>query len=576
MQRSSASFRAAANGEMRGEMKRLVTALLAAASAFAMSTSAIGQDGTPPGQRPLSAGQSLTGELSANDTQRRSGKYEDVYLVQGRRGERIDLRLLSDDFDPYLVVSGPGGFSLSNDDEEGQTSSTNSRLVIQFPADGAYRISATSFRAGETGGYRVQASVPAANVAVSQPQPAAPIRVGQTVTGALAQGDGQLASGEYQDQYRFSAHRGDRVRIELTSDKMDTYLMLRRPDGSQDTNDDAQYNGRPSLNSRLDTVLAEDGDYVIVATTYRPNTTGGYRLSLQQSQGPERQARVQGGPHVIALLVGVSDYGGRTGNLPNTDADARELYNSLRGAGLLHPASQLLTNEEATSKNVANAFARAAAQAGPNDLFLFFFSGHGNQVDVPVSATELDGRAETIELFDTAMTDAQLKPLFDEVHGRMSMVVLDSCFSGGFRSLIDRPNVMGLFSSEEDLTSLVASRFKAGGFLSYFLRGGLQGEADDDGDRIVTAGELSTYVRRRFRREGDIPAETREDEQNYQNLLVERGGVHVDDVVVRLASASTGAMPQQRARPAPVQVQPMPVGDSDGKRRRARPAKALR
>ena len=408
------------------------------------------------------------------------------------------------------------------------------------------------------------------------PPPAAPIRLGQTVNGALSRGDGQLASGEYQDQYRFSARRGERVRIEMTGvNDMDTYLILRRPDGSQDANDDSEFDGEQSLNSRIDTVLSEDGDYVIIATTYRPNTTGSYRLTLQQSPGLPRQARVPGGAHVIALLVGVSDYGGRTSPLPNTDTDARELYNSLRSAGLLHPASQLLVNEEATTKNVANAFSRAAAQAGPNDMFLFFFSGHGNQVDVPVSAAELDGRAETIELYDEAMTDAQLRPMFSRVRGRMSMVVLDSCFSGGFRSLIDRPNVMGLFSSEEDLTSLVADRFKAGGFLSYFLRAGLNGEADDDGDRIVTAGELSTYVRRRFRREGDIPAQTREDEHNYQNILVERGGVHIDDVVVRLASAATSGMPQ-RARLAPVQVQPMPVGDSDGKRRTARPAKAPR
>lgn len=559
-------------------MKRLAIALVlgAAMAAFALPHSAVGQEGNTPAPRALSVGQNLTGDLSTTDTQRRSGKYEDVYLIQGRRGERVDLRLLSEAFDPYLVVSGPSGFSMSNDDEDGQSSSTNSRLVLQLPADGTYRVSVTSFRAGETGAYRIQASTPPANVAVSQAQPAAPIRVGQIVNGSLDRGDGQMASGEYQDQYRFSARRGQRVRIELTgTGEMDTYLMLRRPDGSQDANDDAEYDGQESLNSRIDTVLAEDGDYVIVATTYRPNTTGGYRLSLQQSPGLPRQARVPGGARMIVLAVGVSDYGGRTSNLPNTDTDARELYNSLRASGLLHPASQLLVNDEATTKNVANAFSRAAAQAGPNDIFLFFYSGHGNQVDVPVSAAELDGRAETIELYDDAMTDAQLKPLFDSVHGRLSMVVLDSCFSGGFRNLIDRPNVMGLFSSEEDLTSLVADRFKAGGFLSYFLRPALQGEADNDGDRIVTAGELSTYVRRRFRREGDIPASTREDEDNYQNLLVERGGVHIDDVVVRLASASSDGMPQ-RSRLAPVNMQPMPVGDSDGKRRTARPVKAAR
>jgi hypothetical protein len=552
-------------------MKRLGTAFLLAAAAFAMPPSAIGQEAQAPAARTLAAGQSLTGELSANDAQRRSGKYEDVFTIQGRRGERVDLRLLSSDFDPLLLVTGPGGFSLSNDDEEGQSESTNSRLVIEFPADGAYRVGVSSFRSGETGGYRLQAAIPAAGVAVTTIQAAMPIRIGQSVNGRLARGDSRRASGEYSDHYRFAARRGERVRISLAAEDMDTYLMLQRPDGSQDANDDSEENGRPSLNSRIDTVLAEDGDYDIVATTYRPDATGDYRLSLERSPGLPRQIGVRGGPRVVALLVGVSDYGDRINPLPNTDADARELYNSLRGAGLLHPASRLLVNEEATTKNVAQAFERAAAAAGPDDLFLFFFSGHGAQVDTAVAAAELDGRAETIELYDAALTDAQLAPLFRGVRGRMSMLVLDSCFSGGFRSLIDRPGVMGLFSSEEDLTSLVADRFKAGGFLSYFLRGGLMGGADEDGDRIVTAGELATYVRRRFRREGDIPAQTREDEQNYQNILVERGGVHVDDVVVRLASAA-GADPPQ-ARQAPIHVQTAPAGEEDAKRRTPRPPK---
>src|SRR5205085_7963199 len=114
--------------------------------------------------RPLAIGQNLTGELSLSDSQRRSGKYEDVYLIQGRQGERVDLRLLSETFDPYLVVSGPGGFSVANDDEEGQSENTNSRLVLQLPADGTYRVSVTSFRSGWAGAYRLQASTPAANV----------------------------------------------------------------------------------------------------------------------------------------------------------------------------------------------------------------------------------------------------------------------------------------------------------------------------------------------------------------------------------------------------------------------------
>lgn len=550
-------------------MNRLQSLLAVAVAALAAFPSA----GQAPAGAMLAPGQVVNAELSPNDAQRRSGKYEDVYALQGRRGQRIQLDLAAPGFDAYLVVNGPNGFSLSNDDVAGGGESTDSRLVFELPADGAYRIAATTFRPGETGAYRLAASVPAANAAVTAPVAAQPIRIGQAVTGSLAEGDGRLGSGEYADHYRFSARRGQRVTITLTGGKLDPYLLLARPDGSSDANDDSTVEGQPSLNSRIDTVLAEDGDYVITVTSYRPGETGDYRLSLAPSPGHPRQIGVPGGPRVIALLVGVSDYGDRVSPLANTDADARELYDSLQAAGLLHPASRVLTNGQATTKAVAEAFASAAAQAGPNDTFLFFFSGHGDQADVPASAAELDGRAETIELFDAAMTDAELAPLFASVRGRMSIVAIDACYAGGFRNLISRPNVMGLFSSEEDLTSLVASRFKAGGFLSYFLRAGLTGEADEDGDRIVSAGELATYVRRRFRREGDIPATTREDDRNFQNLLVERGGVHVDDVVVRFggADARLAQASPQRLAPVRAQAAPQAAGKDGGARRPKRP-----
>lgn len=521
-----------------------------AALASGLGTLALAED-TPLPPQPLAIGQSVAGELTTNDAQRRSGKYEDVYLIAGHRGDRIQLDLGSTAFDSYLVVTGPDGFNLANDDRAGGGETLDSRIVTQLPADGTYRVSVTTFRPGETGRYRLSASAPAANVAITAPVAAQPIAIGATINGTLARGDGRESDGAFADRYRFHAERGQRVTISLTSPKMDMVLHLARPDGTEDVSDDTHLpNGETSTDSRLDTVLAEEGDYVVTATSYHANETGDYRLTLAPSPGHPRQIGVPGGARVIAILVGVANYGGRTSDLPNTDDDAQQLYNSLRTAGLLHPASVVLTNAQATTKNVRDAFARAAAAAGPQDTFLFFFSGHGDQVDVPVSRAELDGRAETIELRDAAMRDSELQPLFDSVHARLSLVAIDACFSGGFRNLIDRPNVMGLFSSEEDLTSLVASEFKAGGFLSYFLRQGLTGEADIDGDHIVTAGELSTYVRRRFRREGDIPATTREDENNFQNLIVERGGLQIEDVVVRLAGGpvQVAAAPP---RPAP-------------------------
>ena len=80
-----------------------------------------------------------------------------------------------------------------------------------------------------------------------------------------------------------------------------------------------------------------------------------------------------------------------------------------------------------------------------------------------------------------------------------------------------------------------------------------------DGDRLVTAGELSDYVRRRFRREGEIPADTREDVPGTQNLIVERGGLRVDDGIVRLAGGERLA--QAVPQPAPIRVPAAPARD---------------
>ena len=126
--------------------------------------------------------------------------------------------------------------------------------------------------------------------------------------------------------------------------------------------------------------------------------------------------------------------------------------------------------------------------------------------------------------------------LFATLDTRLSLIVLDSCFSGGFaRNVVNRPGVIGLFSSEEDLTSQVAVKFQAGGYLSHFLRTGLTGEANYDGDDLITAGELTTYLRRKFAAEVmDVQTQTMDGQRSYQHLVVERGGVQVDDVVIRI------------------------------------------
>lgn len=480
-------------------------------------------------------GQTVNGALGEGDQILRSGEYTQVYTFNGRAGDQIDLRLTSTQFDPYVFINGPNDFADANDDDPSGESGTNSRLVVTLPADGEYRIFATSYQAGESGSFQLSAgrasgeAVATVQAASASSRPS--FETGADIRGSLGPGDAQLNSGEYADSFTFAGRRGERVALTLESSSFDTYMFLRGPNDLSEDNDD----GPDGTNSRIDAVLPADGDYTVTLTSYAPGETGAYRFTAGESLGTPRQAGVRTGPRVFAVMVGISDYGG-SGDLPYTADDALKLAEALRREGALNPASITLTDAQATVAGVKAAFAQVAAQAGPDDIFLFFYSGHGSQRNSSVSATEPDGRTETIVMRDGQITDAELAQMFAGLNTRMALIVLDSCFSGGFgRNVVSRPGVIGLFSSEEDLTSAVAGKFEAGGYLSHFLRTALSGEANLDGDDIITAGELSTYLQRKFAAEvQDVVAETMDGQRSYQNLVVERGGVQVDDVVLRL------------------------------------------
>ncbi len=498
-----------------------------------------------PAVRALdAAGDRATGTLDKDAPTRPDGQNIILYTIAGHAGQQLRLRLSSTDFDTYLRLSGPNGYLIADDDTTGD--GTNSQLSVTLPADGTYHIGVSSYGTGEHGAYALSVGeAAAADIAALGTTPvdvagtAAPIAIGSPVNGTLARTDNRrdgAGDGAYADSYRFTGRRGQRVRIDVSSTDFDPIAVL-TPPGMHDPieNDDGADTG---LNSRIDEVLPADGEYRLTVTSFAANSTGRYRVSVSPSAGPPRIANVRGGQRVFALMVGVSDYGGTANDLPDTDDDAIKLHRALSNAGVLNPASIILLNSDATRDNVRRAFAQVAAQAGPDDLFLFFFSGHGVQVDSRASATEPDGRDETIVMRDGNMTDDELARLFGTVRARMAVAILDSCFSGGFaRDIVNRPGVVGFFSSEEDLTSLVAGKYESGGYLAHFVQAGLAGEADGNGDRTVSVGELSTYVRARFNAAevGLLSAETTDGQRNYQNLVIDRGGVEVDDIIVRLA-----------------------------------------
>jgi hypothetical protein len=201
------------------------------------------------------------------------------------------------------------------------------------------------------------------------------------------------------------------------------------------------------------------------------------------------------------VFVGIADYDGRMSDLPLCDEDAIRLRDRLAHRGFLDPAhTVLLTNQTATRAGMEEALRLMAERVGPEDRFVFFFSGHGGQTTWSADSNEVDGLDEFICPSNAwnpgaDFTDDQLASWFDRIPARLGMVFLDSCNAGGFQSdLGERPGRLALYASEEDLVSVPYVEQKAGGILAHTLLRGFGGEADLNCDGRITAGELSDYT----------------------------------------------------------------------------------
>ena len=424
-----------------------------------------------------------------------------------------------------------------------------------------------------------QPAVPGMPGMPGMPQPAPGVGAGLPIQGTLAQGDNQLSTGEFMDTHPIQLQAGQTVSFRLSSTQFDSYLIVRAPSGRQWDNDDVQPG---NLNSGLELTVTEAGQYRVIVTSYRAGETGAYTLAITQGvmatpgmpgqpvpgqpgtpgmptpgqpampgipgavpppypgmpgtpQPAPGAPRVQpGGGQVFGIYVGITDY--PSGRLPLCAEDAIKLAQDMRRAGLQPQENQIvLTDRNATPDRVRQAFANIGRRIGPNDLFIFFYSGHGAQSAVVGTSNELDRREESINLVGGDITDNEMAQLFDQIRARVSIIALDSCFAGGFaRDVISRPNRMGFFSSEEDLTSNVASNFQAGGYLSHFLRLGLRGEADNNPrDSLLTAGELAHYLYSMYGTHmQDVQATTTDQNRSYQHLVIDRGSVRVNTPLV--------------------------------------------
>jgi hypothetical protein len=232
-------------------------------------------------------GQTIGGALSTNDQVQVGSNsrsyYFDAYSFTGVAGTGLAFDLRATTFDPALILykreSNGALTPVAADDDlgglgDGEIVNSNALLLTAITETREYVLFVTSSddNPGGRGGYTLRI------IGNSMQN----IAYGATVNGQIAAGDLQTAAGDYLDAYWFAGAGGDRVQIKMASTSFDSFLILNKNNGATVAADD---NGGGGQDAQIVFTLPETGLYVIVATPFAPNLTGGYTLELTRLTG---------------------------------------------------------------------------------------------------------------------------------------------------------------------------------------------------------------------------------------------------------------------------------------------------
>jgi len=355
----------------------------------------------------ITVGETASGTLDGTDLRMGDGSFVDLWLLQIDAPTEVVIELTSSAFDTYLGIGtedSSGFYSLSQDDDGG--TGTNSRIRI-FLEPGVYSVLANSFSAGEEGAYQLSVQPIDAETTTSASSGGL-VEAGGRYDGRLEGSDETLPfDGSYIDRWTFSGQAGEILTVVMRSDQFDSYLLLGEAVGSDVAIGIENDDGGGGLDARIEFELPYTGTFVILANSFSPGETGDYTLEVdvRRATAVNWEQRFPGGGDPndkYALLVGINDYPGTGSDLLGPVEDAEAMRAVLMDRYDFDPENiVMLTDENATRSAIANAFIRHLGQAGPDGVAVFFYSGHGTQMqgNIGISAPldpEEDGIDESL------------------------------------------------------------------------------------------------------------------------------------------------------------------------------------
>jgi hypothetical protein len=206
---------------------------------------------------------------------------------------------------------------------------------------------------------------------------------------------------------------------------------------------------------------------------------------------------------IWAIIVGVAKYS-KMPVLNFPDDDAYQFHSFLKspeGGAIKDEQIRLFIDESATKGNIVNALLDFSKKATVEDVFIFYYSGHG----VPGAFIPIDSDG-----FERQIKYKEFLEILKGNKAKSKIIIADACYSGSlmafkgenFRVSLDNyyneihKNKGGLvlFMSSKEQESSIENNGLRQGIFSYYLIKGLKGAANTNNDEFIRIDELFDYV----------------------------------------------------------------------------------
>ncbi|MDC1001709.1 caspase family protein [Alphaproteobacteria bacterium] len=278
-----------------------------------------------------------------------------------------------------------------------------------------------------------------------------------------------------------------------------------------------------SGNFKFETFVPADGREVTIQVTDLNGLSNSKTVKLDRSKSNTTTAitfeslnplgrKVAKNADALALIIGVDGYENTPARAIYADSDAK-VFADYANEKLGIPTNRIktLVNNGADEKGMLLAvkdWLSRASKKDKSDVYVFF-AGHGLASDngEKMYLLPYDGSPRLLD--DTAILRDRLFSDIASANPRSVTVFLDTCYSGTTRGtdmlIASRPiaikalqqsipdNFTVMTAAAGDQTAKPLEEAKHGMF-SYFLMKGMEGEADQNRDNKITAGELHSYV----------------------------------------------------------------------------------